>query len=149
MALADLLNDDLKRSMKDRDTVRVSVLRMVKAAVKNAEIGGGRPLTDDEILGVMRREVKERNESLEAFRKSSREDLIAASEAELAVLYSYLPAPLTDDEITEIVREVVAAVGARSKADIGKVMPVAMARIGLRGDGRTVNRVVQEILSQP
>lgn len=146
VALADRLSDDLKQAMKSRDAVRVSVLRMVKAAAKNAEIEAGRVLTDDELLGVMRREVKQRKDALEAFQGSGRDDLIAGAESELAVLQEYLPEPLSEEELRSVIRGVVADLGARSRADVGKVIPAVLRLVGARADGKAVSRLVQEIL---
>ncbi len=147
MSLADRLSEDLKQAMRDRDKTRLSVLRMVKSAVKYREIEALHPLSDDEVTAVLRKEVKQRQDALETVQGTDRADFIAALRAELAVLYTYLPASLSEEEIRVIVGEIVAEVGASSRADMGRVMPAVMTRVGARAEGKTVNRVVQEFLS--
>ncbi len=147
MTLADRLAEDLKQAMRDKDKVRLSVLRLVKAAVRNAEIDRRVTLGEEEIIGVLRREVKQRKESLLAIEGVGRDDLVAELNEEISILEEYLPQSLTDEQIQAIVRDVVQEVGAVSKADMGKVMPVVMKKISGQAEGRTVNRIVQEVLS--
>ena len=147
MTLADHLAEDLKQAMRDKDKVRLSVLRLVKAAVRNAEIDRRVTLGEEEIIGVLRREVKQRKESLLAIEGAGRDDLVAELNEEISILEEYLPQSLTEEQIQAIVRDVVQEVGAVSKADMGKVMPVVMKQIGGQAEGRTVNRIVQEVLS--
>lgn len=147
MTLADRLAEDLKQAMRDKDKVRLSVLRLVKAAVRNAEIDRRVTLGEEEIIGVLRREVKQRKESLLAIEGAGRDDLVAELNEEISILEEYLPQSLTDEQIQAIVRDVVQEVGAVSKADMGKVMPVVMKKISGQAEGRTVNRIVQEVLS--
>lgn len=146
LGLGAQLSEDLKQAMRDKDKVKLSVLRMVKAAVRNAEIDGRRDLSDDEVIGVLRKEVKQRRETIATLEGSGREDLIAEAEAEILVLSAYLPAALSEAELIAIVREVAEQVGAVSKADIGKLMPAVMKRVGAAAEGRTVNRIVQSVL---
>ena len=147
MTLADHLDEDLKQAMRDKDKVRLSVLRLVKAAVRNAEIDRRVTLGEEEIIGVLRREVKQRKESLLAIEGAGRDDLVAELNEEISILEEYLPQSLTEEQIQAIVRDVVQEVGAVSKADMGKVMPVVMKKISGQAEGRTVNRIVQEVLS--
>lgn len=147
MTLADHLAEDLKQAMRDKDKVRLSVLRLVKAAVRNAEIDRRVTLGEEEIIGVLRREVKQRKESLLAIEGAGRDDLVAELNEEISILEEYLPQSLTDEQIQAIIRDVVQEVGAVSKADMGKVMPVVMKKISGQAEGRTVNRIVQEVLS--
>ncbi len=147
VSLADRLSDDLKQAMRERDKTRLSVLRMVKSAVKYREIEVLHPLSDDEVIAVFRKEVKQRQDALDSVQGMDRADFTAALQAELSVLYAYLPASLSEAEIRAVVSGVVAEVGASSRADMGRVMPVVMKRVGARAEGKTVNRIVQEILS--
>ncbi|MCY0877131.1 MAG: GatB/YqeY domain-containing protein [Firmicutes bacterium] len=147
VTLAEQLGEDLKAAMKEKDKVRLSVLRMVKSAVRNAEIDGKRPLTDDEVLSVFRKEVKQRRETIATLEGSDRQDLVADAEAEIAILSSYLPAALSDEQVQGIIREVATEIGASSKADMGRLMPAVMKRVGASAEGRTVNRLVQQFLS--
>ncbi|MHB1683203.1 MAG: GatB/YqeY domain-containing protein [Bacilli bacterium] len=132
---------------RDRDKTRLSVLRMVKSAVKYREIEVQRPLSDDEATAVLRKEVKLRQDALDTVQGMDRADFTAALRAELAVLYTYLPASLSEEEIRAIVSGIVTEVGATSRADMGKVMSAVMNRVGVRAEGKTVNRIVQEHLS--
>lgn len=147
MALLDQLNDDLKQAMKEKDKVRLSVIRMVKSAVKNREIELGRALTDEDVVGVIQKEIKQRRDSLQAFQDAHRTDLIEQAEQEIAVLQSYLPAQLTDDEIAQLAKDVMARVGASGKADMGKVMRELMPEVRGRADGRRVQQIVEGLLA--
>ena len=147
MTLADRLAEDMKQAMRSKDKVRLSVLRLVKSAIKNAEIDKRITLGEEEIISVLRKELKQRKESLLAIEGAGRDDLIAALNEEMQILETYLPQPLREEQIEQLVREAVLEVGAVSKADMGKVMPVVMKKIGGQADGRIVNRIVQEVLS--
>ncbi len=147
MTLADRLAEDMKQAMRSKDKVRLSVLRLVKSAIKNAEIDKRITLGDEEIIGVLRKELKQRKESLLAIEGAGRDDLIAALNEETQILETYLPQSLREEQIEQLVREAVQEVGAVSKADMGKVMPVVMKKIGGQAEGRIVNRIVQEVLS--
>lgn len=147
MAFLDQLNDDLKQAMRDKDKIRLSVIRMVKSAAKNREIELGRALTDDDVVAVIQKEIKQRRDSLQAFRDANRTDLIEQAEREIAVLESYLPAQLGDDEIAELAKDVMARVGASGKADMGKVMRELMPAVRGRADGRRVQQIVESLLA--
>ena len=146
--LKEKLSADLKQAMKGGDTVRRSVIRLVLAAVKNAEIAKQAALEDGDILGVIAKEVKQRQESIEAFRQGNRQDLVAKEEAELAVLQEYLPEQMTRDEVLAEARRIIEEVGAQGPRDKGKVMPKLIAQLKGRADGREINEVVTELLSQ-
>ncbi|MFD1677808.1 GatB/YqeY domain-containing protein [Alicyclobacillus fodiniaquatilis] len=147
MELIERLNNDLKQAMKDKDKVRLSVIRMVKSATKNREIELGHPLSDDDVLSVIQKELKQRKDSLQAFQDANRTDLSDAVEAEISVLQHYMPAQLDEGALRQIVSDVIAQVGAQSKADMGKVMGPAMAQVRGRADGKAVQQVVQSLLS--
>lgn len=123
-------------------------MRLVLAAVKNAEIAKQAALEDGDILGVIAKEVKQRQESIEAFRQGNRQDLVAKEEAELAVLQEYLPEQMTRDGIIAEARRIIEEVGAQGPRDKGKVMPKLIAQLKGRADGREINEVVTELLSQ-
>jgi len=133
--------------MRGGDALRRDVLRMVTSAAYNVEKKQGRPLTDDEYLAVLSREVKTRRESVEAFRAGGREDLAAKEEAEIAILGEYLPQALSDDQITALVREGIAATGASSQRDMGKVMGWLVPRTRGRADGKRVSELVVQALA--
>jgi uncharacterized protein YqeY len=209
MSLAERIANDLKEALRAGDTTRRSVLRLLLAAMKNAEIVKNGPLTPEEVATTLKRagvalsreqahraleaswamrrgepydtdldqaavsalaeagatkaasagplsdaeveeiiqkQAKQRRDSIEAYRQAGRTDLAANEEAELTVLIGYLPQPLSTDELTEIARQVIAETGASSQRDLGKVMPLVMARVGKRADGRAVNAVVRQLL---
>ena len=146
-SLKQKLMDDLKQAMRGGDEVRRSVIRLVMAAIKNAEIARHATLDDGDILGIITKEARQRGESIEAFRKGNRQDLVAREEAELAVLQQYLPQQMTRDEVMEAARRVIDEVGASGLSDKGKVMPKLMAQLKGRADGREINAVVTELLS--
>jgi uncharacterized protein YqeY len=210
MTISQRLTDDLKSAMRAGDTVRRDVIRLVLAAMKNAELvkngpltpeeaaaalkaaglslprdqinatleaswakrrgepvpaglneraievlvqaaeakaARAGPLTDAEVEEIIQRQAKQRRDSIDAYRAGGREDLAAKEEAELAVLLSYLPQPLSPDELRALVRQVIAEVGATGPRDMGKVMPAAMARAGKRADGKAVSAMVRELLT--
>ena len=145
--LKQKLSDDLKQAMKSGDTVRRNAIRMLMAAINNAEIAKQKKLEDGDILGVISKEVRQHRESIEAFKQGNRQDLVDKEEAELAILQGYLPQQMSRDEVAEAARKVIAEVGAEGPGDKGKVMPVIMAQLKGRADGREINEVVSELLS--
>jgi len=145
--LKQKLMDDLKQAMRGGDKVRRSVIRLVMAAIKNAEIARQAALDDTDILGIIAKEVRQRHESIEAFRLGNRPDLVAQEEAELAILKEYLPQQMTREEIIVAARRVIEEVGAQGPGDKGKVMPKLIAQLKGRADGRDINAVVTELLA--
>ena len=133
--------------MRGGDGLRRDVLRMVVSAAYNVEKKQGRPLTDDEYLAVLSREAKTRRESVDAFRAGGRDDLVAKEEAELAIIGEYLPAALSDDELTALVREGITATGATSARDMGKVMGWLSPKTRGRADGKRVSELVVQSLA--
>ncbi len=145
--LKQKLNDDLKQAMKSGDTVKRSVLRLVLSAVHNVEIARQADLLDSDILGVLAKEARQREESIVAFKQGNRSDLVAKEEAELVILQAYLPRQMTRDEIVAAARRVIEDVGAKGPGDKGKVMPKLVAQLKGQADGREINTVVTELLS--
>ncbi len=146
MSLSERLQDDLKKAMKDKDKVRLSVIRMVRSAVKNREIELGTTLSDDEVTVVIQKELKQRRDSLQAFESAGRTDLIDEVKAEISVLTEYLPAQMSEDELREITKRIIAEVGAKAKSDVGKVMGKLMPEIRGKADGKLAQQVVQSLL---
>jgi len=146
VTLIDKLNDDLRRAMKGGDNIRRSVIRLVMAAVKNAEIARQAKLEDADILGIIAKEARQRQESIDAFKQGDRQDLVEREEKELAVLQEYLPQQMTRDEIIEAARKIIEEVEASGPRDKGKVMPRLIAQLKGRADGREINAVVTELL---
>jgi uncharacterized protein YqeY len=147
MMLQDKVADDLRQAQKSGDKTRVTVLRLVKAGVKNAEIAQGAPIGDAGVIDVITREVKQHRESITEFTKGNRQDLVAKEEAELATLLEYLPKQLSREEVVAIVRQVIEQVGATGPGDKGKVMSQLMPQLKGRADGREANDVVTELLA--
>jgi len=147
VSLHDRIQSDIAVAMRGGDGLRRDVLRMVSSAAYNVEKRQGRPLTDDEYLAVLSREVKTRRESVEAFRAGAREDLAAKEESEIAILGDYLPQALSEIEIAELVREGIAATGASSARDMGKVMGWLAPRTRGRADGKRVSELVVQALA--
>jgi uncharacterized protein YqeY len=145
-ALKQKLADDLKQAMREGDKVKRSAIRLAIAAIKNTEIARQTTLEDGDILGVIAKEIRQRKESIEAFKQGGRQELAAQEEAEMAVLEQYLPKQMSRDEIIAEARRVIDEVGAESIRDKGKVMPQLIARLKGRADGREVNEVVTELL---
>lgn len=141
-------SDDLKDAMRRGDTVRRDTLRLLLSALNNAEIARQSALTDADVLGVISKEIKRHQESIEAFKKGDRADLVSKEEAEMAVLQGYLPEQLSRDDIIAAARDVIAAVGAKGMADKGKVMQQLMPRLKGKADGKDINNVVTELLQQ-
>ena len=145
--LKEKLMEDLKKSMKEKDELRKNTVQMVRAAVLQVEKDKQIELDDAKIVEVIAKEAKKRKDSLADYEKSGREDLIEQVKKEIEILNEYLPKQLTEDEITEIVKEVIANVGATSMKDMGAVMKEAKAKIGAAADGRTINEVVKKLLA--
>ena len=133
--------------MRAGDQTAKDTIRYLLAAVKNAEIDKGGPLTDQEAVALLQKQAKQRQDSIDQFRSGGRDDLVAREEAQLAVLRRYLPAPLSDDEVDELARAVVAEVGASTPKELGKVMPVLVQRAGGRADGRRLNEAARRALN--
>jgi uncharacterized protein YqeY len=149
MGLKERLQEDLKAAMRAGDEPRKTAIRMALLAIRMAEVEAARPLTEDEILKVLQNEVKRRRETLAELEKANRPDRLAAEQAELEVLLSYLPQPLTREEIEAMAREVIAEVGTASPAQLGEVMKRLMPRVRGRADGREVQEIVRRLLSEP
>ena len=148
MSIKDLLTEDMKQAMKDKESgkLRLSVIRMARANIKNIEIDEKRELNDDEVLAVLMKEVKMRQYSLEEFTKAGREELSEQAKQEIAILRKYLPEQLSDEELKALVVEAVAATGAAGPKDMGKVMAALMPKTKGRADGKRINTMVRELL---
>ena len=147
MSLRERIQSDIAVAMRGGDGLRRDVLRMVTSAAYNVEKRQGHPLSEDEFLAVLSREVKTRRESVEAFRSGGREDLATKEEGEIAILGEYLPQALTESEIADLVREGIAATGATTARDMGKVMGWLASRTRGRADGKRVSELVVQALA--
>lgn len=148
MPLLTVLNEDIKTAMKARDREKLTTLRMLKSAVQNEEIAKGKELSDEDELTVLSREKKQRVESLNEFEKANREDLVEKLRNEIAIVDSYLPEQLDEEEIREIVQGTIEQTGAKSMQEMGKVMGALMPKVKGKADGGLVNSIVREELNK-
>lgn len=146
MLLWERLDAEMKTAMKAGDPMKVSVIRMVRSEVRNAEIAKGEPLTEEEMSQVPAREAKRRRESIEQFQKGNRSDLVEKETAALQILSQYMPEQLGEKEIVGIAREVISELHAASKSDKGRVMSAVIQRVRGKADGRLVSQVVDRLL---
>ena len=146
MTLRERIQQDITTAMRSGETLRRDVLRMAANALYNAEKSARRPLTDDEAIGVLTREVKTRRESVEAYRGAGRPELAAKEEAEIAILAEYLPAALSEPELEALVAQAIAETGAASPRDLGRVMGWLSPRTRGRAEGRHVSDLVTRSL---
>jgi uncharacterized protein YqeY len=146
MSIGDDIFRDTKEAMRDRDRPRVEALRLLSAALKNAEIEKGEPLAEDEELTIVRRQAKQREESAEAFRKAGREEQARKEESEADVVRRYLPSPLSDEELERVIDEAIQETGAASMRDMGAVMGWATEQTGGRADGKRLSALARERL---
>ena len=150
MTPQERLDSDLKEAMRARDTTKLGVLRMLKSALKYAAIaksGAEAELSDAEAAQVIRKQVKQRQDSIESFEKGGRAELANKEKEELSILNAYLPQGMSGDELVKVVRETIAEVGATSKAQMGTVMKALQAKVAGRADGKTLSAEVQKQLS--
>ncbi|MDB4894040.1 MAG: hypothetical protein JWN15_302 [Firmicutes bacterium] len=148
MGLNERLTEDMKAAMKagPAGKVRLDTIRFLKAALKNVEIDKKAPLNDEDVLGIVTKQVKQLKDTITEFEKGNREDLIAKAQAEIAVLSAYLPEQMSADEVRELASQIIAQVGAQGPKDMGKVMGPLVAQTKGRADGKLVNQVVKELL---
>lgn len=145
--IQETIRTEMTAAWKGGDTERRDALRLLLAAFKNAEIDLGHTLTDDETLRVLQKEAKQRRDSITEYEKARRDDLVAKEQAELTVIEGFLPAQLSDDELRDMARALIAEVGASGASDVGKVMRPMLERVAGRADGSRVNQAVREILA--
>jgi uncharacterized protein YqeY len=147
ITLKDKIQEALKGALKRQQRVELATLRLLLSEIKYAEIAQQKPADDNKVLDVIAKEVKRRRESIEAFNKGNRGDLVAQEEAELAVLMSYLPKQMSREEIVAVARQAMNAVGASGPSDKGKVMAQLMPQLKGKADGREVSEIVSELLA--
>jgi len=144
--LTEQIRADLTESMKARSAERTSTLRLLQAALKNEQINAGHELSDEEAMAVIRKSIKQRQDSIEQFTKGNRPELAAKEKSEMEVLKAYMPPELSEAELESGLREIIASTGAQSKKDMGKVMKEATARFKGRVDGKKIQEVVARLL---
>ena len=146
MSLRDQLQDDLKAAMRAKDAPRKSAIRMVLTAVQFASVEKPEGLSDADVLDLIRKEVKRREEAVELMRSAGRDDMVTGELVELDILKQYLPTQLSEGELRELAKAVIAQLGASSPRDMGRVMGALMPQVTGKADGRIVNQVVRSLL---
>ncbi len=147
MNLKERIKNDIKEAMRAKDTARRDTLRNISAAIKQVEVDERRELTDSDVEKILMKYAKQREDALEQFEKAGREDLVEKEKNELELVRSYLPEPMSDEELSETLEKIIAKVGAQSMKDMGKIMQEAKKEIGSRADGGRINQVVKKLLS--
>ncbi len=147
MTLKNSIQETLKEALKQQRRAEVATLRLLLSEIKNAEIAQQKPADDNKVLDIVTKEVKRRRESIEAFKRGNRSDLVAQEEAELAILMSYLPKQMSREEIMAVARQVVDVVGAMGSSDKGKVMSQLMPQLKGKADGKEVSEIVSDLLA--
>lgn len=148
MSLFEKISDDFKNALKAGEKNRVSILRMIKSAIKNKEIEKGDSLNDEEITAVLRSLMKQAKESIDQFSQAGRADLVKKEETELKVVQEYLPRQMSEEETREMIKEAIREVGAAGSQDMGKVMKIIMKRAKGQIDGKLANNLVREMLEE-
>ena len=147
MSIEEQITNDLKTAMKAKDELRVSCLRMLKTSIKNKQVEKGEKLKDEDIEAIISSTIRKGQEAAQEFLKGSRKDLADKEEAEIKILYSYLPEQLTAVEIEKILKEIISELSISSPKDLGKVMKAAMARMAGKAQGKEVNEIARRLLS--
>ena len=146
MTMKFRLDEDMKQAMRDRDVVRRDIIRYLRSEIRNQEIKERKELDDQGVTQVLSRQAQQRRDSIEIYKEAGREDLVEKEQGELTLILSYLPQQMSADEITELVQQVIAEVGASGPGDMGKVMGAIMPRVRGKAEGREVNDIVQQTL---
>ena len=145
-ALTERIRADMTAAMKAQEKERLSTLRMLQSALKNEQINSGHELSDEEAMTVIRKAVKQRQDSIEQYTNAGRTELADKEKSEMELLKTYLPAEMSDEELERGLREIIASTGAQSKKDMGKVMKEATARYRGRVDGKKIQEIVSRLL---
>ncbi|MEY3028242.1 MAG: hypothetical protein RIQ77_325 [Pseudomonadota bacterium] len=147
MSIKQTISEDMKTFMRAKDTARLGAVRLLQASIKQKEIDDRVELTDDQVLSVIQKMLKQRKDSIEAYQKADRQDLIDQEQLEIDVLSKYMPEPLTDDEVSKIIDKVISEVNATDMKDMGKVVGVLKSKISGRADMGQVSKIVREKLT--
>jgi len=147
MTLKERIKNDIKDAMRAKDTAKRDTLRNIQAAIKQIEVDERRDLSDTDVEAILMKYAKQREDAKTQFADAGRDDLVAKEEAELRIVKSYLPEPLSDEELENILKEIIAEVGTANMKDMGRVMGAAKAKVGSRADGGRINQIVKKLLS--
>lgn len=146
MSLKEQINNDIKTAMKEKDVVKRDALRLLSSAFKQVEVDERKELSEDEVIKIIQKQVKQRNEAMTQYRDAGREDLYEKEASEAAIFEAYLPKQLSDDELEAALRDIIAQVSATSMKEIGKVMGAAAKALGAQADGKRINECAKKIL---
>ena len=147
MPIEEKITNDLKAAMKARDVMRLSCLRLLKTSIKHKQVEKGEELKDEDIEALISSAIRKGQEAAQEFKKGNREDLAAKEEAEIKILYDYLPKQLDSVEIEKIIKEIITELSIDSPKDLGKVMKAAMVRMAGKAQGKEVNEIARRLLS--
>jgi len=147
MSLKDKIKADIKEAMRAKDNARRNTLRNLSAAIKQIEVDERKELNNADVEAILTKYAKQREDALSQFKEAGRDDLVAKEEAELVIVKSYLPEPLSDEELETMVKEIVEELGATSMKDMGKIMGAVKKKAGSRADGSKVNKIVKNIFA--
>jgi len=147
MNLKDRLKQDLKDAMKAKDTNKRDAIRAITTMIKQVEVDQRVSLNDDEVVKLIQKGVKQREDAIEQFKAGNRDDLVEKEQYQIDIFSLYLPKQLTDDELLSIVKNIIAKVGATSMKDMGKIMPKAKEQVGAKADGKRINQAVKQLLN--
>ncbi|RUM62286.1 MAG: GatB/YqeY domain-containing protein [Sulfurimonas sp.] len=147
MSLRTTIKDDIKNAMKAKDTAKRDALRLLDSAMKQIEVDERKELSDDDVLAIIAKQVKQRHDSATQYKNAGRDDLLEKELAEIAIFETYLPRQLSDDELCSAIKEIIAQTGAQNMKDMGKVMGAAKSHIGNVADGKRINECVKTLLA--
>jgi len=147
MGLKEQIKADIKEAMRAKDVTKRDTLRNLNAAIKQIEVDERRELNDSDVEAILGKYLKQREDAKKQFEEAGRDDLVAKEEAEIAIVKAYLPEPLSDEELKNLVKEIAKELGATSMKDMGKVMGAIKSKVGSRADGGKVNKIFKEIIS--
>lgn len=147
MSLKEQINNDIKTAMKEKNAPLRDALRLLTSAMKQIEVDERKELSDDDIIKIIQKQVKQRNDAMAQYKEAGREDLYDQEAAEAAIFETYLPKQLSDDELETALKSIIAEVGAESMKDIGKVMGAASKTLGASADGKRINECAKKLLS--
>jgi uncharacterized protein YqeY len=147
MSLKEQIKNDIKEAMRAKEIVRRDTLRNIQASIKQVEVDERKEVTDTEVEAILAKYLKQREDAKAQFKDAGRDDLVAKEEEEIAIVQSYLPEPMSDAELEDALKEIIAQTGAESMKEMGKVMGAAKSAIGSRADGGRINQVVKKLLA--
>jgi len=145
--IIDSLKQDLKEALKAQHNVKKSVYRFILSAIHNEEIKIGKQLNDEEVMKLLIKQAQQRKDSIEAFKNAQRSDLVDKESEELEIISKYLPEQISEEKIKELAQKAIQETNAESVKDLGKIMPILMKQLGGQADGKTVNKIVMELLN--